>query len=499
MDTRVALRSCVRVRPLSSEEEADGERSAWAVRGSSLRLLPKELQADGRAGWLADSEYSFDAAFGPEMGTHAVYAAAAGDVASTILSGTSCTLIAFGQTASGKTYTMLGSTAAHSASRNSANTSTPGLVVLAFRDIATRSEESSRLAGSVLGKSQHYRVKASCVEIYNEQCNDLLAINQRNLKLYEAPGGAQVVQNLTEVNIATETELLECMQVAQAQRRVGSTQNNDRSSRSHLIFSISVESWTIPSRQSDAYEAPMGKDESLTHTSTLRLADLAGSERVGVSRRQVEVASAQNASDVLQRESSQINKSLLTLSTIVHRLAEGTHAQHLPARAILISTITPSSRHVEESLNTLRFASRARRIRSISEAHSGSGPSQALVDKLSVEVALLRAQLQQHQGSSPLSVSLSSEPIEQDRANSALTSDAPLSSKVVALAHDLSWSNLRKWSKPPLSERGNARVRGPPPRLQERPWATPRPPLKLKGNSQWPPDSVTVTGDPSMG
>ena len=219
-----AIRSCVRVRPLSAAEKAAGQRSVWVVHeGTSLRLLPKELQADGRAVWLADSEYGFDAAFGPEVETAEVHASAAGDIGSTVLAGTSCTLIAFGQTGSGKTYTMTGSWAHAMAGTTGtlaadAAGASPGIIVLAFRDLLTRLEESAA-SGRVPGKPHRYRLRTSCIEVYNEQCNDLLAPGQRNLRLFEAPGGGAVIQKVAEIAIKSEAQLLECLQVRRARHR----------------------------------------------------------------------------------------------------------------------------------------------------------------------------------------------------------------------------------------------------------------------------------------
>ena len=272
----------------------------WEVHGSAVRLLPKALKADGRAVWLADSEYVFDAAFAPEVETTDVYEAAASDIASAVLAGCSCTLIAFGQTASGKTFTMLGGAGAMGSGGADifGATAAPGLISLAFRDLLRLLEGEAGTSGT----PQAYGLKMSCVEVYNEQCNDLLAPANTNLRLYEGAGGAVVVRGVSEVAISSEVQLWGAMQVAEAQRRVGSTHSNDRSSRSHLVVTVSVESW--------ARDARVG-GVNLPTTRTLQLVDLAGSERCNLTTTGPERgmgAESHSAADMLMRESSRINR-----------------------------------------------------------------------------------------------------------------------------------------------------------------------------------------------
>ena len=103
------VRSVVRLRPLSVQEPRE---LAFAFSRTKLTIRREILEHEGRADWLADSEYNFDAVLGPEATTSAVYEAAAAEIVPSVLKGINCTLIAYGQTGSGKTHTMLGSAAA---------------------------------------------------------------------------------------------------------------------------------------------------------------------------------------------------------------------------------------------------------------------------------------------------------------------------------------------------------------------------------------------------
>ena len=270
------VRSCVRLRPLSSHERAT---SAFSVSGTKLSLRREVLEEEGRADWLADSEYNFDAVFGPETSTATVYARAAAEIVPWCVKGVNCTIIAYGQTAAGKTHTMLGAQAVHSpraALPASGHTSERGMIALAVDDVLRR-------VGAA-GQRRH-RLRVSFLEIYNEQCNDLLAADRgANLKLFERADGV-VVPGVSEWDVSDSDKLEALLRQAERQRHVGTTYSNDRSSRSHLLCTVSVDSWA-GNGSSDAASAtgapgapaPSGADPNVL-SATLQLVDLAGSER----------------------------------------------------------------------------------------------------------------------------------------------------------------------------------------------------------------------------
>ena len=220
------------------------------------------------------------------------------------------------------------------------------------------------------------------------------------------------------------------LRAAERQRHVGSTNANDRSSRSHLLCTLTVDSWPTPyGEEMDRRRGvPAAGAGAGVRQSTLQLVDLAGSER----RQAVsgEIAggggtSHDSSSSSLHHEGAAINKSLLALSTIIHRLSEQPtepkepsaaastkpplsphlpfrdskltrllqHCLGGPAHAVIVATVRPGPACVDESLATLRFAVRAQRVVNTPTSHEGPQVSAALLSRLSAEVASLRQQL----------------------------------------------------------------------------------------------------------
>ena len=417
----------------------DADSSAFDVDGCRLTVQREVLARAGRADWLADLQFTFADVFGAETSTAEVYERAVADVLpGVLLSGMHCTLMAYGQTSSGKTHTMLGDAAA-----TAGPTSEPGLITLAIQDVL-------RQVGGDARGARRYRLRLSCLEVYNEQCNDLLAPERSNLKLFEKAGGV-LVQGLSEyefglsrgedprgMHVLTTTRSLPTglseyefgmgvleedldalavlLRAAERQRHVGATSANDRSSRSHLVCCLTVDSWEGG-----------GGDESAARArqSTLQLVDLAGSERR-------QSSSGGDASQGV--EGATINKSLLALSTIIHRLSELPRSSrdhpeiihrlselgmpgsvlplaHLPfrdskltrllqpclggpAQALIVATVRPAASCLDESLATLRFGVRAQRVQN-APSMSPEAPqvSAQLLNRLSAEITSLRQQL----------------------------------------------------------------------------------------------------------
>ena len=197
----------------------------------------------------------------------------------------------------------------------------PGVISLAFEDVLRRANAAR--------SSRRFRLRFSALEVYNEQCNDLLAPERANLKLYETAGSGVHVSGLSEWDVSSSGELEDLLRAAERQRHVGATASNDRSSRSHLLCTLNVDSWAREPSEEDADDAedddeqPSGGAADVL-SSTLQLVDLAGSER-----RQTHLHEGQ------QVEGASINKSLLTLSTIIHRLAELSDSNKGPGSSLL--------------------------------------------------------------------------------------------------------------------------------------------------------------------
>ncbi|KAG1448063.1 hypothetical protein G6F56_009056 [Rhizopus delemar] len=195
------------------------------------------------------------------------------------------------------------------------------------------------------------------MEIYNERIKDLLASTDMHPDIVEDKKKGIYVRNLNEEIVKTPKEVMDCIQKGESNRHISATDYNDRSSRSHTIFQLVIES-----RQKS--------DESKTNSvqiSQLNLIDLAGSEKV--------------ASDMERRkEGAFINKSLLTLGNVISKLTSDEPTTHIPfrnskltrilqaslsgnARISVICTINPTLASKDESLNTLKFAQRTKLVK----------------------------------------------------------------------------------------------------------------------------------------
>jgi hypothetical protein len=188
-----------------------------------------------------------------------------------------------------------------------------------------------------------------------------------NLKIIEDPNLGPMIQNITEAFFTNPSEVKTLLEEGENRRHFGVTNMNAHSSRSHVIVRLCIESRRVLTRPANALRQNWGKDRP-NCISTLNLVDLAGSER----------ANKAGTSGQSLKEGSYINRSLLNLGTVIANLSEG-KLQHIPyrnskltrllatalggnAKTCVITCISPASGNLAESLNTLRFASRAKRI-----------------------------------------------------------------------------------------------------------------------------------------
>eukprot|EP00249_Psilotum_nudum_P001977 c14772_g1_i1 orf=85-3021(+) len=350
----------VRVRPLSSRELAHHDSSAWdCVDEKAIAFKPSLPERSPHPKY-----YTFDRVFGPESLTRQVYEGGAKNVALSALSGLNATVFAYGQTSSGKTYTMRGITES------------------AVLDIYNYIEKHGE---------RDFVLRISALEIYNEVVRDLLNGDNTPLRLLDDPERGTVVERLVEHIVQDAEHLSQLLAVCEAQRQVGETTLNDTSSRSHQIIRLTVESY------------PRGvMDGGLVNSlvASLNFVDLAGSER----------ASQTMSEGTRLKEGCHINRSLLTLSTIIRKLSGGKgKSGHLPyrdskltrilqnslggnARTAIICTMSPALSHVEQSRNTLFFATRAKEV--TNSAHVNMVVSdKVMVKQLQREVARLEAEL----------------------------------------------------------------------------------------------------------
>ncbi|XP_034693163.1 kinesin-like protein KIN-7K, chloroplastic isoform X3 [Vitis riparia] len=283
------------------------------------------------------------------------------------MEGINGTIFAYGVTSSGKTHTMHG------------DQRSPGIIPLAVKDAFSIIQETP---------SREFLLRVSYLEIYNEVVNDLLNPAGQNLRIREDLQGT-FVEGIKEEVVLSPAHALSLIAAGEEHRHVGSTNFNLLSSRSHTIFTLTIES------------SPCGENSEgeAVNLSQLNLIDLAGSE-----------SSRAETTGVRRKEGSYINKSLLTLGTVISKLTDG-RATHIPyrdskltrllqsslsghGRVSLICTVTPSSSNSEETHNTLKFAHRAKHIE-IQAAQNKIIDEKSLIKKYQNEIRSLKEELDQ--------------------------------------------------------------------------------------------------------
>ncbi|KAK6916636.1 NPK1-activating kinesin-like protein, C-terminal [Dillenia turbinata] len=348
----------VRLRPLSEKEIARNEVSDWECINESTILFRNSLQE--RSG--LPTAYSFDRVFRGDCSTREVYEQGTKGIALSVVNGINSSIFAYGQTSSGKTYTMIGITE---------------YTVADIYDYIQRHEERA------------FVLKFSAMEIYNEHVRDLLSADSTPLRLLDDPEKGTIVEKLTEEVLRDWNHLKQLLSICEAQRQVGETSLNETSSRSHQIIRLTIES--------SAREF-LGKDNSTTLAASVNFVDLAGSER----------ASQALSAGARLKEGCHINRSLLTLGTVIRKLSKGRHG-HVNyrdskltrilqpclggnARTAIICTLSPARSHVEQSRNTLLFASCAKEVNTNAQVNVVMS-DKALVKHLQKELARLESEL----------------------------------------------------------------------------------------------------------
>lgn len=336
-----------------------------------------------------------------------VYDASAKRLVRQVMEGYHGTVFAYGMTGTGKTFSMQGTA------------SSPGVIPLAITDIFSFIRETPH---------REFLLRVSYLEIYNEKINDLLSAPTtapigppqptEEIKLREDSKRGVYATPLKEEIVQSPTQLLRVIARGDQARRVGSTQFNARSSRSHAVVQIVVES----RERNAAGPASDNKRSAIVpggvRVSTLSLIDLAGSERAAENKER-------------RTEGAHINKSLLTLGNVISGLADkdktgaDKDGKHLPYRdskltrllqgalsgnslVSILCTIQlgagagATTNHIGETINTLKFAARAKNnivshAKKAEEAHGavGDAGSRALLDRYRMEIQNLRSQLDQ--------------------------------------------------------------------------------------------------------
>ncbi|XP_061388916.1 kinesin-like protein Klp68D [Musca vetustissima] len=321
----------VRCRPMSNKERSEGYDeviSVYPKRGVIEIANQTDSQKEQR------KVFTYDAVYDPGASQTTVYNEVVFPLVSSVLEGYNGCIFAYGQTGTGKTFTMEGIRG---------NDELVGIIPRSFEQIWLHINRTENF---------QFLVDVSYLEIYMEELRDLLKPNSKNLEVRESSSGVYV-PNLHSVTCKSVEDMMNVMKVGNKNRTVGFTNMNEHSSRSHSIFMIKIEMCDI-----ETNTIKVGK---------LNLIDLAGSER----------QSKTGASAERLKEASKINLALSSLGNVISALAE--NSPHVPYRdskltrllqdslggnskTIMIANIGPSAYNYNETLTTLRYASRAKAI-----------------------------------------------------------------------------------------------------------------------------------------
>lgn len=365
-DKEVNVQVLLRCRPLSDDEQRANVPKIITCNENKREVTVLQ----GLANKQVDRVFTFDKVFGPKAQQRSIYDQAISPIVCEMLEGFNCTVFAYGQTGTGKTYTMEGGM------RNKGGELPveAGVIPRAVRQIFDTLE----------AQNADYSMKVTFLELYNEEITDLLAPEDNSkstedrqkkpISLMEDGKGSVVVRGLEEEAVYSANDIYNLLERGAARRRTADTLLNKRSSRSHSVFTITVH----------IKEKAVG-DEELIKCGKLNLVDLAGSENI----------SRSGARELRAREAGEINKSLLTLGRVINTLVE--HSLHIPYRdskltrllrdslggktkTCIIATISPSAQSLEETLSTLDYACRAKNIKNKPEANQKVSKAMLLKD-----------------------------------------------------------------------------------------------------------------------
>uniref|UniRef100_A0A8C5IZK0 Kinesin-like protein n=1 Tax=Junco hyemalis TaxID=40217 RepID=A0A8C5IZK0_JUNHY len=367
LHSAAALRVVARCRPMSRREEAAGYERVLEL---DVKLGQVSIRNPRAAPGELPKTFTFDAVYDASSKQADLYDETVRPLIDSVLQGFNGTVFAYGQTGTGKTYTMQGAWA---------EPEKRGIIPSAFEHIFTHISRS---------QNQQYLVRASYLEIYQEEIRDLLAKDQsKKLELKENPETGVYIKDLSSFVTKNVKEIEHVMNLGSQTRSVGSTNMNEHSSRSHAIFLITIEC---------SERGPDGEEH--IRVGKLNLVDLAGSER----------QNKMGAQGERPKEASKINLSLSALGNVISALVDG-RSTHIPyrdskltrllqdslggnAKTIMVATLGPASHSYDESLSTLRFANRAKNIKN--KPRVNEDPKDTLLREFQEEIVRLKAQLE---------------------------------------------------------------------------------------------------------
>ncbi|QLG74817.1 hypothetical protein HG535_0H01440 [Zygotorulaspora mrakii] len=403
----------VYVRCRSRNQREIDEKSCVVI--STMGAKGKEVVLSNGPNTLSQYKktYMFDQVFGAESDQETLFNSVARSYIHEMLQGYNCTVFAYGQTGTGKTYTMSGDIVILGDLESKDKIllgEHAGIIPRVLVDLFKQLSEESR----------EYSVKVSFLELYNEKLKDLLADGdevEEKIRIFDNNMGTQyskqnssngnnhsnaangngssfanssssiMVKGMEEIYIKSANEGLQLLTTGSLKRKVAATKCNDLSSRSHTVFTITTNVSKTDPISGEQY-IKIGK---------LNLVDLAGSENINRS----------GAENKRAQEAGLINKSLLTLGRVINALVD--HSQHIPYReskltrllqdslggktkTCIIATISPAKICMDETVSTLEYATRARSIKNTPQINQSMSKNSCIVEYIH-EIDRLRHEL----------------------------------------------------------------------------------------------------------
>uniref|UniRef100_A0A3Q2ZUY0 Kinesin family member 21B n=1 Tax=Kryptolebias marmoratus TaxID=37003 RepID=A0A3Q2ZUY0_KRYMA len=354
-----------------------------------------------------DKAFTYDFVFDIESEQQHIYQTCVYKLIEGCLEGYNATVFAYGQTGSGKTYTM--------GTGFDVSLSPPeqGIIPRAVHQLF-EGIQNQRLRAQEAGiQPPEFKVSAQFLELYNEEILDLFdgardpesRSRRSNIKIHEDGNGSIYTTGVTSRLVHSEEELLQCLKLGALSRTTASTQMNAQSSRSHAIFTIHLCQMRVcqqPQMVNGVDSGPIAQPEYETLMAKFHFVDLAGSERL----------KRTGATGERAREGISINCGLLALGNVISALGDQTKkAGHIPyrdskltrllqdslggnSRTIMIACVSPSDRDFMETLNTLKYANRARNIKNKVVVNQDKTSQQ--INALRAEIARLQMELMEY-------------------------------------------------------------------------------------------------------
>nr|XP_010342895.2 LOW QUALITY PROTEIN: chromosome-associated kinesin KIF4B [Saimiri boliviensis boliviensis] len=330
----IPVRVALRCRPLVPKEISEGCQMCLSFVAGEPQVVVG-----------TDKSFTYDFVFDPSTEQEELFNTAVAPLVKGVFKGYNATVLAYGQTGSGKTYSMGGAYTTEQENDPTVGV-IPRVIQLLFKEIDKKSDFE-------------FTLKVSYLEIYNEEILDLLCPSREKaqINIREDPKEGIKIVGLTEKTVLVALDTVSCLEQGNNSRTVASTAMNSQSSRSHAIFTISI-------------EQRKKSDRNSSFRSKLHLVDLAGSERQKKTK----------AEGDRLKEGININRGLLCLGNVISALGDDKKGGFVSYRdskltrllqdslggnshTLMIACVSPADSNLEETLNTLRYADRARKIK----------------------------------------------------------------------------------------------------------------------------------------